>query len=114
MPTIIASSDAAPEMARERKMIRYNSASPLSSRRNASFTSGHSGIGHEQRLSVFLPAELADPDLGFRLNQKADEAGSLRPLGRGVLSGIDYVSVVDVPQLGVPLHQRLQSEFVLE
>src|SRR3954447_18191103 len=110
----MASRDAAPEMARERKMIRYSSALPVSSRREASFTSGHSGIGHEQRLSVLLPAELADPFLDLRLDQKAHESESLGPLGGRVFSGIDHVRMVNVPQLRVALHQRHQSELVLE
>src|SRR4051794_18228422 len=101
-------------MARERKMIRYNSALPVSSRRNASTTSGHSGIGHKERLTVLLPAELADPLLGLRLDEKAHETGSLRPLRGRVLPGIDHVRVVNVPQIRVALHQRHQSELVLE
>src|SRR6476659_8320516 len=110
----MASNDAAPEMARDRKMIRYNSALPVSSRRNASLTSAHSGIGHEQRLSILLPAELADPFLRLRLDEKAHEPGGLRPLGGRVLSRIDHVRVVNVPQLRVALHQWHQGELVLE
>src|SRR3954471_23484487 len=101
-------------MARDRKMIRYSSALPVSSRRKASCTSGHSGIRHEQRLSVLLTAKVADPFLSLRLNEKAHKAGGFGAFGGRVLSGIDHVRVVNVPQLRVPLHQRHQGELVLE